>query len=362
MAQSITDQVGFLGDACREEQDLIESSNSLEKFHIEEKQLEKELEAEKKAVADAISLTVKRRLDELNSSYDKEIAKGQDRLKRVRSKREKAKSQGMKERIAEETAELQEENRDLNLQQKSLFQKDRVPRFCKSTLYYSLYFTRGFSEFLLLLFTIFICFLAIPFGIYTLIPQKSIYYLVGIYFITIVVFGGLYVFVNNRTKVRHQVALRKGRSIRDMRRSNNKKIHVITGSIRRDRDEKVYNLERFDDEIAQIELELTEITNKKKEALNTFEKVTKNIISDEIAGNSRQKIEELSSAVEMAADSVKRMEQRVKEQTLHITDTYESLIGKEFMVPERLDILADFIRSGKAATITEAETLYQNKG
>ena len=51
---------------------------------------------------------------------------------------------------------------------------------------------------------------------------------------------------------------------------------------------------------------------------------------------------------------------KVKEQTLFITDNYESYLGTEFMVPEKLDELADFIRLGKATTISEAEALYKS--
>lgn len=360
MAQPITDQVGFLSEACRAVQELTASKSSLDKLRLEEKRLEKDLEAEKKMVADTISMTVKKRMEEINSTYDKEIARGQDRLKRVRSKREKAKSQGVKERIEEETKDLRDDNRELKLQMKTVFQKDRVPRFCKSTWYYSLYYTRGFTEFLILLLTVLICFLAIPCGIYLLLPEKNSYYLIGIYFVTIVVFGGLYIFINNRTKVHHQEALKQGRGIRDMMRSNNKKIRVITNSIKRDRDEAVYDLEKYDDEIAQIEQELTEIANKKKEALNTFDKVTKTIISDEIAGNNRDKIEQLEADLESVQAESREAEVRVKEQTLFITDNYESYVGKEFMVPEKLDELADFIRMGKASTISEAEALYKS--
>ena len=358
MAQPITDQVGFLSEACRAVQELSASKNSLDKIRLDEKRLEKDLEAEKKAVADAISLTVKKRMEEINGSYDKEIAKGQDRLKRVRSKREKAKSQGIKERIAEETKELHDDNRELKLQMKTTFQKDRVPRFCKSTWYYSLYFTRGFSEFLILLVTILICFLAVPYGIYMLLPEKSTYCLIGIYFAVVVVFGGIYILINN--KVRHQEALKQGRKIRDLMRTNHKKIRVITNSIRRDRDEAVYDLEKYDDEIAQIEQDLSDITSKKKEALNTFEKVTKTIISDEIAGASREKIERLEEELLRASEEAKEAEVKVKEQTLFITDNYESYLGTEFMVPEKLDELADFIRMGKATTISEAEALYRS--
>ena len=158
----------------------------------------------------------------------------------------------------------------------------------------------------------------------------------------------------------HQEALKQGRKIRDLMRTNHKKIRVITNSIRRDRDEAVYDLEKYDDEIAQIEQDLSDITSKKKEALNTFEKVTKTIISDEIAGASREKIERLEEELLRASEEAKEAEVKVKEQTLFITDNYESYLGTEFMVPEKLDELADFIRMGKATTISEAEALYRS--
>ena len=360
MAQPITDQVGFLGEACRAVQELSASRNLLEKFRLEEKRLDKELEAERKAVTDAISLTVKKRIEEINDTYDKEIAREQDRLKRVRGKREKAKTQGVKERIEEETAELKGNNRELMLQMKSVFQQDRVPGFCKKGWYYALYFPRGFSEFFVLLLNVFLFFLVIPCGVYLLLPEKSPFYLMGIYFAAILFFGGIYILINNFTKVKHQSALRKGRSIRDLIKTNKRKIRVIIRSIKRDRYEAVYNLEKYDDEIARIEQDLADIADKKREALNTFDRVTRTILSDEIAGNSREKIAKLENDFEAAAANAKEAEVRVKEQTLFINDNYASYVGKEFMVAERLDELADMIRMGKASTISEAITLYKS--
>ena len=58
-------------------------------------------------------------------------------------------------------------------------------------------------------------------------------------------------------------------------------------------------------------------------------------------------------------DDVGEAEIRVKEQTLFIADHYESYLGKEFMIPEKLDELADMIRMGKASTINEARNLYR---
>lgn len=361
MAQPITDQVGFLGEACRAVQELTESRNILGKFRLEEKRLGKELEAERKAVTDAISLTVKKRIGEINDTYDKEISREQDRLKKVRSKREKMKTQAIRERIEEETAELKGVNRELMLEMKSVFQQDRIPGFCKSGWYYALYFPRGLSEFLMLIFSIFLFFLAIPCGIYLLIPKKSPFYLMGIYFIAVLFIGGLYVFINNFTKVKHQEALRKGRSIRDKIKSNKRKIRRIIHTIKRDRNETAYNLEKFDDEIARIDQDLSNIADKKREALNTFDKVTRTILSDEIAGNSSEKIAKLETDYESAAANAKEAEIRVKEQTLFINDNYSSYIGKEYMVPEKLDELADMIRMGKASSISEAKSLYKSK-
>lgn len=361
MAQPITDQVGFLGEACKAVQELSVSKGMLEKLCLEEKRLEKELTAERKAVTDRISLTVKKRIEEINSTYDKEIGKEQERLKRVRSKREKAKSQGMKERIEEETAELKDYNRELKLQMKSIFQQDGVPGFCESGWFYSLYLPRGFTELLRLLAAVFVCFLGLPFGVYSLLPQKTAFSLTVIYFISVVLFGGLYIVINNYTRVRHPDALRKGRALRNLMKSNNKKIRVIIHSIKYDRDEAVYNLEKYDDEIAQIEQDLADIAEKKKEALNTFDKVTKTIISDEIAGNSSKQVSKLEGDYERVQEERREAEIRVKEQTLFINDNYTCYIGKEFMIPEKLDQLADLIRMGKAKSISEAETIYSNK-
>ena len=125
MAQAITDYVKFLADArdaiyrvnCARDPRPSRTARQLE---AEESQKEKELASLKKEVADTISRTVKARRDEIESGYDREIAKGQDRLKKARAKREKAKDKGVKERIAEETSQLRDHNRDLKIQLKTM--------------------------------------------------------------------------------------------------------------------------------------------------------------------------------------------------------------------------------------------------
>lgn len=362
MAQTITDFNGFLQDAKDAVSELADFAKKEEQLRQEESSLERSLETEKKAVADSIALTVKKRREEISLSYDNEIAKMQDRLKKIRSKREKAKHQGIKERIEEETAELHTYNRELKVRMKTLFQKEHVPKLCSSGFYYALYFTRGFKELMIFLMTVLVCFLLIPYyGMYAMLPEKKTFYLVLIYFLCILVFGGLYTFVGNMTRGRHLEALREGRTIRNLIMSNNRKVNLITGTIKKDKDEGNYNLEKFDDEIAHLEQDLSETTVKKKEALNTFENVTKTIITDEITGNSREKIDNLKAAYDASVSRLHYTETMVKEKTIYITDTYESYVGKDFLRADRLEDLRLILEAKEAGNISEAIEVYKNR-
>ena len=354
MGQAITDYAKFLAEAREAVDSLNCDQNTYDQLAAEEIRLERELEAARKAVADNISQTTRKRLEEISSDYDKEIGKGQERLKKARAKREKAKNRGMKERIADETSELREHSRELKLQMRTLFQQAGVPKLCNSTFYYALFYPRGLKEIMIRLVSILICFLAVPCGLYFLIPGRKIWYLMAIYFFDVVLFGGLYVAVSNHTRMRHHDALKKGRMIRNTLRSNGKKIRVITHTIQKDGNEDIYDLEKYDDEIAAIELELAEITERKKSALNAFETVTKTIIADEIAGNNQARLDEMEGRHREALQAVRELEAKIKTQRIHITDTYGPYLGREFLQPERLSELSRLIQSGSAANISEA--------
>lgn len=360
MAHQIKDYSAFLDETIDAIEDLEKDKKLLEQLELEEKRLEKAIESEEKAVSDSINLTVKKRVDEINSSYDAEINRGQERLKKVRGKREKAKNQGIKERIKEETEELNSENRELAIQIKTLFQQNQVPLFCRSRFYYALYFTKGLYEAAILLMTFLVCFLAVPYGSYILTGKQNTMYLIGIYIAAVIIFGGAYILINNITKVRHRDSLKRGRSILNVMISNNKKIRVITNTIRKDRNETIYDLEKYDDEIAKIEQELSEITQKKKEALTTFNKITKTIISDEIASSSKARLEELKNNCNTVSLEIKEINTRIKEKNLNLSDEYETYLGKDFMYPEKLGKIKEIINSGEASNITEAVNIYKN--
>ena len=70
-----TDQGALLGEAKQALESLNRAKEERSRLDMEAKQLRKQLDAEKKAAEDAAALTVKKRREEINASYDKEIAK-----------------------------------------------------------------------------------------------------------------------------------------------------------------------------------------------------------------------------------------------------------------------------------------------
>lgn len=361
MNQAITDYGAFLREAKQAVTDLNEMQQREAALSQQLGQSRKQLESGEKAVADHISQTIKRRAADIASGYDKELSRGQERLRKAKSRREKAKSQGIKERISEETAAFREENRRLKLQMKTTFQQNHVPAFCRSSWYYRLYFPRRLTEFAALLLVFLLCFFVIPYGSYFLIPERKPLYLGLIYFGCILLFGGLYVAVGNQTKDRYSETIREGRQIRNQMCSNEKKIKRIIRDIRRDKNEAIYNLEKHDDEIAQIEQMMSETAARKKEALNTFETVTKNIIADEINANNKEKMDLLRETCEFQEGELRTLNEELKDKSLFVTNRFGAYLEKEFLQPQRLDALLSIVENGTAANLTEAMEQYKKQ-
>ena len=84
--------------------------------------------------------------------------------------------------------------------------------------------------------------------------------------------------------------------------------------------EDIYDLEKYDDEIACAQQELSDIAAKKKDAISSFENVTRNIIADEIEGNHRAEIEEKEQKLQEVNDSLAQLESSIRQQNIHITE------------------------------------------
>lgn len=364
MAEPITDYRSFFEGAKAVISETETLKKEEEQLKEEETKERAELESEKRALKENIDSTVKKRVSEISKTYDTQIAKANEDMKRATSRRERAKNLGIKERIKEETKPYLEENASLKAELKDLFQKNHVPRIYRSKLYYALYFPHKFSQFLVLILFLLICFAAVPCGIYfMLLPDafRKTLFLILIYIIDIIVFGGLYTLIGSASKVRYLDALKEGREILDKIAANKKTVKKITRNITRDKNEDKYDLAAYDDEISQIRQNLEDAQQKKQEALNNFDTVTKQIITDELTQNARPRIEQLSSAHSVTLRKLQETSRARQQKSLEASDQYEVYLGSEFMTTERIDALSKIMKEGTATNLSEAIEEFRRK-
>ena len=359
MAKTFTDNVAFLREAKEALATYKETANREEELTLQEKQRAKSLSAEKKAVEDNVAGTIKKRRSELTAKYDSELSRIQDGLKKVRSQREKAKQKSMRERIEAQNAPFKEENREMNNKIRGLFRQDRVPSFCNSTLFYSIYYPGTVKEILVLLAVFAVCCVLIPCGLYSLLPQKRTLWLILIYVAVIVIFGGIYIVVGNMTKDAHRQALLEARQIRRSIEKNRKRMRDNARAIRSETSEEHYDLSEFDAQIKEKEGEKAALEGQKASALSAFERETAPAIEAEIRGGSRERLAALEAEYGETAARLRECQAALKEASLRLSDDYESYIGKDFMKEDRLDALIGLLESGQASGITEAEELYR---
>lgn len=93
--------------------------------------------------------------------------------------------------------------------------------------------------------------------------------------------------------------------------------------------------------------------------MSNFENVTRTIISDEIEGSRREEMLALEEEIKELSAQLHSLEDSIRDQNIHITDTFGPYLGNEFLEPDRLSELSKLIQSGSAANITEAITLYK---
>ena len=298
MDNQAAESLAFLEDAKNAVSQLEEAKLLKQKLSQTELRLKKQLAAEEKAVVDEIAATTKKRKDEISAGFDKEISSAQENLRKLKNQKEQAKKKGKKERIQSETADLREESRAVKEEMNTLLKKNHVPRMCQSRFFYLIFMPERVWDYLvwgsLAIFALFL----LPYFIFTLVPSENPLVLSGIHFVAFLIFGGTYEIINEKVKYKYIDILHQAVEMRKKLSENDKSIKGIAASINKDPNEEHYNLDDYNYDIAKTEAQIEEISNKKQEALQTFEVATKHVIEDEIKEGSREKIERLNDDIE----------------------------------------------------------------
>ncbi len=325
----------------------------------EETRLGKTLASKEKELSDEIESTLKKRKNAITSSYENQLSTLGTRRKKIKAKKEKEKSIKVSSRIGDETAELREANKGLQIDIKTNLKKNKTPRFCNSTLFYSLFLPKNISEFCIVAACVLVVFFFLPLGLYQFLLAHRVgaWALAVVYIADVVLFGGIYLLINNLVKEKHLDTLKDNRELRQQYRQNCKKIREIQKEIERDTDESSYGLEQYDIELKALEDEINRVAEEEKEELTKFENATSVDLTNDIKGRYQEELDALCTRSKEVEDEQKAVEEKVKENSLMISKQYETYLGKDMLTVAKLDRLISRIEKGEAANIGEALAL-----
>ena len=314
--------------------------SQLSERDMEESQLENEIELKNNMVQDEIQMAIVKRENEIVASFEEQIERQKNRMKKVQEKKERSKSDKVSQRIEQETAQLKGDNQRLKQDVKNIFQQGNVSRFFNNRLYFALFSPKGLGDIGIIIISLAIILVALPLLLYYLIfDWNNTFGLIITYIIMIAVVVGLYYLIYKATRQRNASAIASGRAVRYKMRQNDRKIQRIKKSILKDKDESAYNLGEYDNEIKDINNKIADINRQKAEAVAVFRSSTSNILANDVRQKHEKELAETEERYQMVHKECMQYEDQVKELSMGLANDYEVYLGKEFMDPSNLDKL-----------------------
>ena len=122
-----------------------------------------------------------------------------------------------------------------------------------------------------------------------------------------------------------------------------------------------YGLDKFNQELSELENELDTIAEEKKKAVRKFETETKKVIADELTAECAGELGRLRREHEETYNAQRSAEEQIKSISMVITEKYSPYIGRENMDITLLEQLEQLLQSGEAGTVGEALGVYRSR-
>lgn len=338
-------------------------------YKNQEKNLKKAIVTEEKSIQDEIAQTIRRRKADIEKVYDNQIDANKSKSRSVRAKRDKAKSKRVDERVSLETADLSEENRQLQVEMRTLFKAQHVPSFCMSKLYYVLFMTKRFPEFLMLIAAVLVTYIGVPALMYVLSvnvffkgsKQVTLFCTLTVA-VTLLILGFVYILLLNKTKLKYYETLQEGRNIRDKIAANKRQMKAIRNKINKDKDDSQYGLDKYDDKLAELEEELNQISIEKQDAMTAFENETKQVLINEVNDRRLGRLDQMKADLEALEEQMAVLDEDIQNSSVAIANNYGAILGKDFCTPTKVADLISLMEDGTADTVSEAIAAYKGAG
>lgn len=336
------------------------AKEEFEKLNDTLKELGKNIDSLEKSIADEIDDKIKSGINSVSKGFDQSISEEKVKLKGIQGKRDKAKTAGVKERIANETAELKEANRELYSQIKAAFKEERIPKWCSKRFYYAMFQPQGFGDAMIYFLSLIILYAAIPFVLYK-IPVIPVWSIIVYYFVMITIEITLIKAVYDKIVVPHGTTISKARKVKYDMVTNQKKMKRIEKAIRKDKNEDMYELSDFDYRINEINDSIRNIEDNKAKAIEKFNATTRSDIIAEVSGRNEENLTNMKKQLAAAEGEKARLDALIKEQRAYISSNYEAYLGGEFTNVDKLVDLSDIMREDPSLTISKAIVKYKEK-
>lgn len=353
--------VDYLKEALAALNELEKQRTRRDALGDEQKALEREIAAEEKACNNEIEITLKKRKEEIASSFDREIRNDQDKVRKVRAEREKAKDKGVAGRIDAETADLREENKKIQEQIHTVLKSNKLPRFCNTKLYFGIFSPKNAIEYLIFAGTFLLMTVLLPLLCFLIVPTtiKNPYVMLVICFVWYLLFFVFYQFIVRRTKVDKWQVICQVRALRGKLHANYKKIKAVKNVILKDKNEQGYHLETYDEELQALDAEIQRSLEEKKEALDAFEATTSAMLTEEIRGRYEERLTKFKSSKSEKEQHLKDIDAEVKEINKYITANFEAFLGRDYVTEHALQAMIAIMEEDRASTVAEALALYK---
>lgn len=297
---------------------------------------------------------VKRQREQLEARLEKEVQSAVRKVEQAEKKRNQEKEKQKKDHIADATQEYKERIRQARSQIRADMKEDKVPVFCNSSLWFSLFMPTFFTDYLLLIISWIAAGLGIPALIYWLIPNHSIWQFYIIFPLCLILLIMLHIEIYRRTTGAHKETLKLCRDKMNLIHELKGRIRKTEKSITKSDDESLYELKELDEKIQAARQALEKTRQNQSDSLNEFEQHTRLDIIEEFREKSQEKLEELTAAISQLSKEKNLSMEMASELQLEMIDDYEDILGAENLNQKRLEQILACLEDGSADTLEHA--------
>ena len=332
----------------------IQSRSKRDELLSEATRLKKAITSKEKAVNDEIAATTKKRRQEIEGSFGKEEERLRAKKRKTEAVKGKDKNKQVSERITEETAEYQENIKNLKKEAKELLKQNKIPFLYSTKLFFALYYPKRIRDYIILAVLVCIAFCVVPSLIWYLVPYNAKWFYPVVSLVSTLLFVLLYVVFGRNVRKIHNDTFVAVSKLKQSVIDNEKLIKGIKKSIVNDEDESRYGLEKYDQDIQEADEALQKVLEEKKTALEQFDDVTRGLINNDIRERNREELEQLKKTLEETEAEYRKVEETNRKLTIEVSAKYEVFLGREVLNEAYIDKMIAAMESGQASTIGEA--------